>query len=399
MNVLQRLRDAPGSAVLLDAFEGERDVYVVGGAVRDVLLGRVPHELDFVVEGDAAAVARRVSERLGGQVAEYSAFGTATVRDGGSVFDVAAARTESYRHPGALPDVRTGVGIAQDLERRDFTVNTLAVGLDGGDLIGVTGAREDLEAGILRVLHDRSFIDDPTRLMRLARYEARLGFRADPDTDDLARAAIRGGLIEAVSGHRLGDELRLLLREPMPDALDALHARGLGDALLPGFALHNSALGHALELLEGDGREDLLALATVCLDVDSLSERLDHFEFPARDRDTAARAAGGARELARQLEDTALIVASRLARVLRSQPIEAVALAGALGGSMATTAARRWLSELRHVGLEIGGEDLLAAGLNGPAVGAALQAALDARLDGRAPTREQQLAAALDSLP
>lgn len=399
MDVLGRLRDTPGAGPLIDAFAGEGGVHVIGGAVRDVLLGRVPRELDFVVEGDAVAVARRAARRLGGSVSEYGEFGTATVRLEGHALDVVSARKESYRHPGALPAVVTGTTIEDDLRRRDFTVNTLALSLDDGRVLGVTGAMEDLRGGVLRILHDRSFIDDPTRLLRLARYEARLGFAADPDTDDLARAAIRGGLLEAVSGHRLGDELRLLLGEPIPDALDALHARGLGDALLPGFAQHNAALGHALELLEGAGRDDLLALASVCLEVRDLSRLLDHYEFPARERDTVARTAGSARELAARLEDTSLVVPSKLARVLRQYPLEAVALAGALGGSLATSAAKRWLSELRHVAVEIGGEDLLAAGLNGPAVGAGLQAALDARLDGRAMTREQQLAAALDSLP
>jgi tRNA nucleotidyltransferase (CCA-adding enzyme) len=397
MDLLTRLRDSPGAAPLLDALAGETGVHVVGGAVRDVLLARRPRELDFVVEGDASAVARRAAAHLGGEVTEHPAFGTATVRTHSGIFDVAASRSERYAHPGALPTVRLGVPIEQDLSRRDFTVNTLAVSLADGRLTEVDGASRDLRDGVLRVLHDRSFVDDPTRLLRLARYEARLGFKADADTDDLARAAIAGGLLGAVSGHRVGDELRLLSREPLPAALDALHARGLGEALLAGFELHALALEHARDLLPPDGREDLLALASTSLGVADLPRLLDHYEFPARDRDTVVAAATRARQLARDLDASAMVVASRLARRLRSEAPETIALAGALGGSAATGAARRWLSDLRHVSLDIDGEDILAAGLNGPAVGVALQAALDARLDGRARTPEEQLAVALAS--
>jgi tRNA nucleotidyltransferase (CCA-adding enzyme) len=403
MDVLARLREHSG--YLLDAFDGEPRVHVVGGAVRDALLGREPRELDFVVEGEAAPLARRVAERLGAEVTEHPDFATATVRvaprgDGageGPVFDITSARSERYAHPGALPTVTLGVPLQEDLRRRDFTVNAMAVALADGRLTELPQAREDLENRVLRILHDRSFVDDPTRLLRLARYGARLAFRTEAETDDLARAAIRGGLLSVVSGHRVGDELRLLLREPMPAALEALNARGLGDALFCGMEPHALALEHAREVLPPDGRPDLLALASMTLDTPGLAELLEHYEFAARDRDTVVAAATRSRALAQELDQAAMVVPSRLARRLRAERPETVALAGALGGSTATRSARHWLQQLRHVKLDIGGDDLLAAGLNGPAIGVALQAALDARLDGRAPGREEQLAAALAS--
>src|SRR5215218_9533185 len=179
VDVIDRLGRPPAVAAL----EGEEAVYVVGGAVRDVLLGRTPHELDFVVEGDAVAVARRAAETLGGRVIVHDRFGTATVEAPEAVFDLAGARRERYSRPGALPDVELGATLREDLERRDFTVNAIALHLSDGALVAYPGAREDLGARVLRVLHDRSFLDDPTRLLRLARYAARLEFEPDAETD------------------------------------------------------------------------------------------------------------------------------------------------------------------------------------------------------------------------
>ena len=147
-------------------------MYVVGGAVRDALLGQVPRELDLVVEGDAVPVARRAAERVGGALTVHERFGTATVLTDGFAFDLAGARRERYPRPGALPEVELGASIEEDLARRDFTVNAMAVPCSTATRTDWPGAREDLEAGVLRVLHDRSFVDDPTRMLRLVRYAA-----------------------------------------------------------------------------------------------------------------------------------------------------------------------------------------------------------------------------------
>jgi tRNA nucleotidyltransferase (CCA-adding enzyme) len=204
VDLLERLGRLPAVAAL----DGEEAVYVVGGAVRDLLLGREPRELDFVVEGDAVAVARRT----GGRVIAHERFGTATVTVPGATFDLTSARRERYERPGALPTVELGASLREDLERRDFTVNAIALHLADGELTSHPRAREDLDARRLRVLHDGSFLDDPTRLLRLARYSARLGFEPDPETDALAAEAIAGGALDTVTGARLGAELRLLLR-------------------------------------------------------------------------------------------------------------------------------------------------------------------------------------------
>jgi tRNA nucleotidyltransferase (CCA-adding enzyme) len=355
------------------ALEGEDAVYVVGGAVRDLLLGREPHELDFVVEGDAIALARRI----GGRVIAHERFGTATVQlPDGTTFDLTSARRERYPRPGALPEVEFGASLREDLERRDFTVNAIAVHLADRELIQLPGAREDLDARRLRVLHERSFTDDPTRLFRMARYAARLGFEPEERTDRLAAEAIDGGLLYMVTGSRLGAELRLLLGEPQPGALLALQRHELGKALLLHFDPDERVIATADGLWPG-GQAALAAALTAPVDLDRLA-------FPAHERDVVNRAA--AAEPLTAGDDVALW------RRFRREPPEVAAVAGARGDA---EAARRWLEDVRHRRLAINGDDLVAAGLSGPAVGEALDRAMEAMLDGRADTREEQLTSAL----
>jgi tRNA nucleotidyltransferase (CCA-adding enzyme) len=374
VDLLERLGRPPAVAAL----DGEEAVYVVGGAVRDVLLGSEPHELDFVVEGDAVAVARRT----GGRVIAHERFGTATVTlPGGATFDLTSARRERYERPGALPDVELGASLREDLERRDFTVNAIALHLADGELISHPQARQDLDARRLRVLHDRSFLDDPTRLLRLARYAARLGFEPEERTDRLAAEAIAAGALDTVTGSRLGAELRLLLREPQPAALLALERHELGQALLgDGFGPEERTIAVADELWPGG----LAALAASFADADDVARMLDRLAFPAGERDAVARAT--AAEPVPRSSDV------ELWRRFRREPPEAVAVAGARGDA---DSARRWLEDVRHRRLDIDGNDLVAAGLSGPAVGEALDRATEAMLEGRAAGREEQLAAAL----
>jgi len=396
VDVLERLGRPPAVAAL----EGEDAVYVVGGAVRDVLLDREPHELDFVVEGDAVAVARRAAERLGGRVTVHERFGTATVEAPEATFDLAGARRERYDRPGALPDVELGASLRDDLARRDFTVNAIALHLADGELIWFPGSEDDLRSGRLRVLHDRSFRDDPTRLLRMVRYGARLGFGPEPHTDELAAQAVADGALHTVTGPRVGAEIRLLLREPLPEALAALERHGIGAAVLgPGFRVQPDVVQRTLALCPPDARADLAALGS-CLSGDrrEIAARLDALAFPAAERDTVAHTAASAGYLTDVLDpyDDPLSDVE-LWRPLRKQPAETVAVAGAFGGEGTMAAARRWLGDVRHRRLAITGDDFVAAGLAGPPVGAALDAATKAMLEGRAPTRDAQLAAGLEA--
>jgi tRNA nucleotidyltransferase (CCA-adding enzyme) len=382
----KRLATLPCGRRLLEAAAGVDGVHLVGGAVRDLLLGREPRELDVVVEGDVGALAARLGA-TGEQVA-HERFGTVTVRAGNCRWDLATAREERYARPGALPDVHPA-GIEHDLLRRDVTVNALALDLASGVVRTVEHALDDLDAGRLRVLHDASFVDDPTRLWRIARYAARLGFAVEPHTAALAAKAVGGGALHTVSGTRIGNELRLALGEPDPvGALESAVTLGLAPWLAPDRALTERALGL---LPAGEGRPDLLVLAAAL--VAPVDEgRLQRLAF------TAAERAIVAASVRAPALDAAPRAPSQLASALRGLPVEAVALAGARG---VAAPARRWLDDLRHVGLQITGDDLLAAGLDeGPALGRRLQAVLDLRLDGRlAGGREAELAAALRDPP
>jgi tRNA nucleotidyltransferase (CCA-adding enzyme) len=380
-NPLEALRSSPGGVRLLEALAAvDTPGYLVGGAVRDLLLGRVPRELDVVVEGDVGPLAAA----LGGEVTRHERFGTATVRVDDLAYDLAQARTERYPAPGALPDVAPAT-LAEDLLRRDVTVNAIALSATG-EVVAVERALDDLESGTLRVLHDASFQDDPTRLWRLARYGARLGFTPAAHTDQLAREAVQNGALSTVSGPRIGNELRLALREPDPHAaLAAADALGL---LYPGMDPDPHAAA-AAALLPQDGRPDLLALGAWAGEapIASLDQWLDELAFTAEDRERIVATATAPERL------TFPARASDLAAALRSEPLEAVALAGAAGDG---DAARRWLDDLRSVRLAINGQDLMAAGIPaGPAVGVRLRRALDAALDGAAPDRERQLEVAL----
>jgi tRNA nucleotidyltransferase (CCA-adding enzyme) len=368
--VLQALRGLPGGSSVLDVSARIPGLWLVGGAVRDVLLGATVRDLDLAVEGDLDAVVGA----LGASIEDHVRFGTATVEtpDGG-VVNVARTRTETYARPGALPDVRPA-GIDEDLARRDFTVNAMAVGLPSGELRAVPNASEDLRSRVLRVLHPRSFEDDPTRLLRLARYVSRLGFSVEPET---AALASRGSL-ETVSGDRVGGEVRLLLAEP-----DPVRALAAG-AKWGGGPVKEADPELAAVELPPDGRRDLLLLAAAGMDARALG-----FTAEESARVEAARDAASLAEV--------LGAASRpseIASAVRGWPVEAVALAGALG---ARDQARAWLSGLRDVRLSITGHDLLAAGVpEGPEVGRRLAAALAQRLDGELePGAEAELRAAL----
>jgi tRNA nucleotidyltransferase (CCA-adding enzyme) len=373
------LRAAPGADIVLAALAGEPGVHVVGGAVRDALRGQAPRELDLVVEGDAVSVARRAAERVGGRVTVHDRFGTATVKTDAYVFDLAGARRERYAHPGALPTVELGATIAEDLARRDFSVNAIAVSLASGDITEWPGARADLDAGVLRVLHERSFIDDPTRMLRLVRYAARLDFAPDPDTERLIDPA----LLDTVSGDRAGNELRLLIDNEPRRALQLLDRYGLGQALL--------GEPFAVSWLAERAGTGVLALAACATAIprEALAARLNHLGFERQDRDTIVDAAGGYERLHGHLDGSD----AELWRLLRRERPETVQLLAAGGDA----GAQRYLDRIRHRKLSISGNDLVAAGLAGAQIGEGLARAMEAMLDGRAPDKESQLRAAIPS--
>jgi tRNA nucleotidyltransferase (CCA-adding enzyme) len=419
-HVLERLPALPGGAELIAAARQRADIALVGGAVRDLLLGHWPRELDVTVERDAAGLARALaasvspSERAYGHAIAptlHGRFGTASVRWDYGRIDIAERRAESYAAPGALPDVRAGT-IEQDLARRDFTVNAITLPLAGpgrGELRHVDGALEDLRAGVLRTLHDGSFGDDPTRVLRLARYSARLGFEIDAHTRELARAAVAAGAFATVSGGRIGAELWLAAGEADGAAafallgeLGALAALGLSAPFAAELARD------ALAELPEDGARDVLLIALAFAGAHpgdehaaALAERMTQLEFTREQLKAVLEAATLAEEVAAQVRGAASDAAAYAA--LDGRGVELVAIAAALAGRQSQPAARRlreWLATQRHVALQIDGRDLIAAGVSeGPEVGARLAAALGAKREGAAPDRDAELAAALGAEP
>ncbi|MGH9367454.1 MAG: CCA tRNA nucleotidyltransferase, partial [Thermoanaerobaculia bacterium] len=361
-------------------------LYAAGGAVRDLHLGRPVEDLDLVVEGDGLRFARELARRLGSAPRAHPRFGTAVVTlPGGGRLDVAAARAETYAHPGALPRVHAA-SIEDDLARRDFSINAMALRLWPGParLQDPHGGLADLERGAVRMLHPASARDDPTRAFRAVRYAARLGFRIEPRTARWIREAIDSGALRRVSGERVRREIEKILSEPGRLAAIALASRlGLGRAVSPSLA--------------GDRRARLrLARA----------QRLSRTKFPdatwlswllvwAADL-TAREAADLSRRLNLPRGHARLLRRwPELRRALeRGGPLRA-ALTADERFAVAALGGRLGRASLAAGDVKVRGSDLLAAGVSpGPAIGRALEATRSARLSGRI-GQEEELAFAL----
>lgn len=199
-------------------------LYMVGGVVRDLLLGRSSPDLDLVVEGNAIEIAHRFAEKVQGKVIVHTRFRTATVQWDDWSVDFAAARSETYSRPGSLPIVESG-DIITDLSRRDFTINSLAVDITSGEFLDPYNGIGDIEKRLVRVLHEKSFIDDATRIWRAIRYEQRLDFTLEPDTLRLLKRDI--DMLDTISRDRIRHELELILKEEFPEKA-IRHADELG---------------------------------------------------------------------------------------------------------------------------------------------------------------------------
>lgn len=397
-----RLADAAGARA-----------FAVGGVVRDVLIDGAGtaraegRDLDVVVEGDAIAVARRVARALGGTLTVHPSFGTASIeglRPGR--LDLVTARAERYAAPGALPTVRAGT-ILDDLARRDFGVNAMAVELASGGLrlLDPLGGRQDVLRRRLRVLHPLSFVEDPTRIFRAARYAARLGFSLERATLRAQALALRLTPYPALSGARIAAEIERLLDDRAPAAaLARLGAAGAFRLLDPRFRFSRETrarlegLAPALGWLRQHGLAasplELAALAIVgdqAAEVAAAGLRGLGLSGEPLARLLRAREAGPL--LLERLAALSGAPASRRAALLRGRP--AIELAWAwLGGDRPARAALDWyLGGAAQVRGALRGEELIALGVpRGPAVGLVLGRLRDARLDDRARSRADEAA-------
>jgi tRNA nucleotidyltransferase (CCA-adding enzyme) len=401
LRALGRVADRRGSAAL-----------VVGGVVRDILLGKAALDLDVVVSEPAPEFGRAAAAELGGAVRAVTRFGTALlVLPGGLKVDLATARSESYERPGALPTVAGGT-LADDLLRRDFTLNALAVVINGsgfGTLVDHHGGLADLERGVLRVLTDRSFEDDPTRILRAVRLSARLGFALDGHTEELLVRAVAAGCLSTVTGERILNEIVLILSEedPWPPAA-RLHDWGILRAIDAAWTAEPdrgafSEVSRALRpATGGPGAADAEPWVTYLVSLLAGTAPED------RDRVLARLAAPGwARRAARDATALEGLADGRLGApgdIRRSEvrrllaPFAPEALVAAMASRPDAEAGRRialFLSELRHAVTELRGTDVEALGVpRGPAVGRVLGTILDARLDGEVTSRAEEEALA-----
>lgn len=205
------------------------DIFVVGGFVRDLILCRENLDIDIIVEGDVTNLANQFAKANDGKVKKHERFGTAVVTlPSGQKIDFATARTEIYERPGALPTVEFA-SIEDDLKRRDFTINAMAIRLNEngfGELVDYLGGNLDLEKDIIKVIHDQSFLDDPTRIFRAIRYEQRYGFQMDKQTENLLKTAVENDYLDTITRQRLRNEILLILNEEksvrLVDRLDQL---------------------------------------------------------------------------------------------------------------------------------------------------------------------------------
>jgi tRNA nucleotidyltransferase (CCA-adding enzyme) len=389
-------------AAVAEPFAG---VYLVGGTVRDILLAERSFDVDIAVEGDAIAFAGALAGALGGRAAAHEKFGTAVVTyggdDGGGRVDVVTARTEFYDAPAALPTVEHAT-IREDLFRRDFTINAMAVSLKGDDLgrlVDPFGGRRDLDARTIRVLHNLSFVDDPTRIFRGIRYENRLGFAMDAHTERLARSCIEMGLVGDVSGPRLRDELQALLSEgDVSHSILRLAELGADAAIHPHLeaGLEAAKLHARLVALSSELGADVpawrLGLAALArrMPPDEAYTWLERLHVRRRDAERIA---------------AAVTVGPRLVERLRGgpDPADVVALAEPYAPDAPLFALalerleplERYFRDLRGVRLEVSGSDLAELGLGeSPRVGEVLAELRRRKLNGELAGREAELEAA-----
>ncbi|HEY5159624.1 MAG TPA: CBS domain-containing protein [Gaiellaceae bacterium] len=377
-------------------------IYLVGGSVRDVLLGAKSFDVDIAVEGDAIALARELARLLHGRIRAHEKFGTAVVLYGeGARVDVVTTRTEFYEAPAALPSVEHA-SIREDLFRRDFTINAMAVSLkaeDYGRLVDPFGGRRDIAERRLRVLHNLSFVDDPTRIFRAVRYESRLGFRMDEHAVQLARSCVEMGLFDDLSSARLRDELIAILDEPdAPRSILRLAEIGVAAAVHPHLAADEeaAALVERLAVLRDRYVPELprwrpaLAVLARNMATYELYSWLGRLRLRRRDVEKTVAAVVFAPRLVERLQrdiSPAEIVAL-VDPVAPDAPLVALAMHD-------LPALEEYFDHLRAIELEIGGSDLVVLGLEqSPRVGEILAELRRRKLNGTLAGRKAELKAA-----
>lgn len=372
-------------------------VCLVGGPVRDILLGLPVKDLDYVVVGDAPALARSLAEMLGARVRVHARFGTATVFHNGVSVDLVTARRETYPVQGSLPVIEPS-SLDHDLARRDFSINAMAISIDGqGEtLVDPQGGRRDLELRLVRILHDNSFRDDPTRLFRAIRYEQRLGFSLEKETEAELRSAVDARCLDTVTGDRIRHELERMFSEEFPGrALSRTIQTGVLASLAPGldrtdFVERWASEQRVSNILDGTGTLTWLAALVFPFSPSEAESLILRLNMPATwakvVRDTVA-----AREAESWLSRSDL-TGSEIAGKLEGIARESLYLVAAVTESAAASSNfLRYLTKLQHVETLLKGKDLITLGVPaGPELGRALACLRDARLDEKVHSEKEE---------
>jgi len=370
--------------------------YLVGGIVRDMLLNRPAADIDIMVEGEAIDLAQAIADKAWAKLTVHKAFGTASYRIGDYRVDLSTCRGEVYDHPGSLPRVRPG-DICDDLLRRDFSINAMAVCInpvDFGLLTDLCGGSADLEGRLIRVLHDRSFEDDATRIMRALRYEQRLGFKLERKTALLLKRD--AGMLDTISNDRIKHEVLLWLDEPQPgNIIRRAGQLGILQKLHPALKWDRqtqTAFQRALKNTAGAAGTYLyFCLMVYQLDEDSLYELLQRLNLLGSKYDLLSHQCMAIKDRLPQLAGPS-IKNSQIFSLLKDVEAPAVVVNRLYAK---TPSIRRnlhlYLEKLAHVRTSVTGSHLTQWGVKqGPLVGTILSKLLNAKLDGEVKTRAEE---------
>jgi tRNA nucleotidyltransferase (CCA-adding enzyme) len=387
------------------AEELDSKAFLVGGSVRDLLRGERNLDIDIVIEGDGIAFAKKLASTLSAKVNVHERFATAKIKKDGLRLDVATARTEYYETPAALPTVKMS-SIKKDLYRRDFTINTLAVRLnprDFGQLVDFFGAQRDLKDRTIRVLHNLSFVEDPTRAFRAVRFAERFGFRLSKQTRGLIKSALKMDLFSKLTGSRLYDELALTFKEAEPfRVIKMLSDHGLLGVIHKDLtfseelerllvSVHDTLLWFALSFMEEKPETTsihLMALVSQMKD-EQKEEALKRLAVPQKLKKSVIRGTRTAQGLLRRmpLGDPAFIYDS-----LSALDLETILFTMSLTKEEdAKKEISKYLLELRHVRPILRGDDLKTLGIEpGPLYSSILREVRAGRLRGELKSREDE---------
>jgi tRNA nucleotidyltransferase (CCA-adding enzyme) len=408
-SVVGRLQEAGRLAAALGG-----EVWLVGGTVRDLLLGRSPTDIDLVTTCGGIALAEELAQAWGGRVVAFGEFDTAKViLSEGAFCDVAGCRSEDYPQPAVLPRVRPAGDLLTDLSRRDFTINALAIALHPcrwGQLVDPFGGRSDLEDGLIRCLYDRSFIDDPTRLFRALRFAHRFDYRIHQGTGQLMVQAIEGGYVGRLSDARLGAEVEKLLGEADPPrVLQRLAHWGLLQAIHHTWSAPGPELAAYAQICRDLGRgcggqvlqpEGFLYLAGSLHHLPEEEVRIiaRRLALSARRQEKLVLIAANWERICAGLAQP--LPPSGIYNYLVGLPVEIlVIVASKTESPLVRKGIKAFWQELACVEITLTGNDLLQMGYQrGPSIGRALERILQDKLDGLVQDRAAELALARELL-